>query len=684
MRPIHRPNVLRSLRLAASWGTATALGLFLALPVGCQSDPEEKKDLPPEVERPEVTPNPLPRYLRGTIRYEAELRGYRPTFVSGYGIVVGLQGTGSSDTPIPIRANLEREASRLLEDNRITSETQLTIQDILNSKNTSVVFVEGSIPPGAPAGTTFDVKVSALPSTSTTSLEGGRLWTVKMQRGIVSPTGPLRDAVAQARGDVLINPFVSLRVPTRPSDDPDTAPALASPEPAPQDSADSSAAPSDSPPKLEDPGLVLPPAEPSPRGSDVDVDFRVGRILNGGATTEDMPLVVTLSTPNFSRARAIADAINQRFAREPGQNGPTAVPVQGRTDEQLQIFVPPSWSTRTDDFVQILMHTPIQRAAADRYANNLVTWVKESPIDASEICWIWVGIGEPALPAIQSLYTYSEAVPRIAALKAGAKLGDPLAVRPLAEVAANAESGIRVNAIELLGELGAGSTNVRVSAALRPLLDDDDLSVRLAAFEALDKIRDPSVRRVPRGEIDGFDLCTVPSIKPLIYVTQQKAPRIVLFGPDQAISRPVIASAWDDRLMVIGESSFDPLRVFYRPVGDAEGQTYEVPSDLISFIRFLGAAEKPLSGEAGLGLSYAETLGALYALNQGKAIAAPLVAERDQLTARILSGRRGERPLARPETELSGEGQPATPSSEGAQEPDPAADPAASDDQPDR
>lgn len=634
----------------------------LILVSGCESD--DKKEPPPVVERPEPVPNPLPRYLRGTIRYEAELRGYRPTFVSGYGIVVGLQGTGSADTPIPIRAAIEREAARLMDDTRVTPDQPVSIEDLLNSKDTSVVFVEGSIPPGAPAGTRFDVKVSSLPSTSTTSLERGRLWTVQLTNGIARPTGPMRDPVAMARGDVLINPFVSFRAPDRTASDSTLSGAdegadllLPDPDLTPAGDAETLEAPGQSPDdaaSVED--FEPPPAEDPEtleRG-DADVNRRVGRILNGGVTTEDMPLVIYLTNPNFSRARAITDAINQRFPRDSarGQLRPTAVPVQGRSDEQIQIFVPPAWSDRTDDFVQVLMHTPIQRAAVDQYANNLAVWVRENPVDAPEISWIWVGIGEPSLPSIQSLYTYTEIIPRIAALKAGAKLGDPLALRPLAEVAANAESTIRINAISLLAELSQGQASVRVGAALRPLLDDPDLSVRLAAFEALEKIRDPGIRRYSTGEIDGFDLCLVPSERPMIYVTQQKEPRIVVFGEKLEVARPVIASAWNDRLLVIGASSGEPLRVFYRKVGDLEGKTFEVPPDLLSFIRFLGAAAKPHSGIPGLGLTYAETLSALYALNQENAISAPLVAERDQLTARILSGRRGERPAARPETEL--------------------------------
>jgi hypothetical protein len=48
-------------------------------------------------------------------------------------------------------------------------------QQLLNSSDTAVVIVEGVIPPGAPKGSKFDVRVTVAPGTSTVSLEGGRL-----------------------------------------------------------------------------------------------------------------------------------------------------------------------------------------------------------------------------------------------------------------------------------------------------------------------------------------------------------------------------------------------------------------------------------------------------------------------------------------------------------------------------
>src|SRR5690606_18680142 len=111
------------------------------------------------------------------------------------------------DTPVPIRAEIEREAQKMLETTRVSDSETLGLQALLDSPDTAVVLVEATIPPGAPKGTRVDVRVGALPTTSTTSLEGGRLWTTRLKRGLATPMKPETRAVALAKGDVFVNPF---------------------------------------------------------------------------------------------------------------------------------------------------------------------------------------------------------------------------------------------------------------------------------------------------------------------------------------------------------------------------------------------------------------------------------------------------------------------------------------------
>jgi len=90
--------------------------------------------------------------------------------VRGYGLVGGLNGTGSSECPPQIRTYLEKYLLQHF------SGTKVNIDEIISSPDTAVVIVEGIIPPAASQKQRFDIRVIALPGTQTTSLGGGWLY----------------------------------------------------------------------------------------------------------------------------------------------------------------------------------------------------------------------------------------------------------------------------------------------------------------------------------------------------------------------------------------------------------------------------------------------------------------------------------------------------------------------------
>ncbi|NOG55720.1 MAG: hypothetical protein HND57_15575 [Planctomycetes bacterium] len=689
VRPDRRPTAARAsapllscTRTLVMTACCLALGMSSLLAVGCKNKKE-----PTQIVQPEAAPNPLPAYLRGTIRYEAELLGYGPTLVQGYGLVVGLNGTGSRDTPIVIRTIIENEASKMRRDSRINSPNEINVQELLNSMDTAVVLVEATIPPGAPRETMFDVRVAALPSTSTTSLFGGRLWTARLTQGFAHATGPQSRAIALARGDVFINPFVNQPRAQR------RFMGTANSDTSNRDNEDDTGLAQQPPDLVDDPTTTRPITAteedeaatglsqentggtdtgmlPDPmadvdqsEGGTVDIEPRVGRVLNGGIVLEDRGLVLVLRSPGHSRSRAITDAINTRFPMESGQRYATAMPIPQHADERISVTVPPSWSDNTGEFVELLMHAQISPSNMERRAMSLARWLRENPVDAPSLTWCLVALGPAAIPAVEGMYDYSELVPRLAALKTGALLGDPLAVPHLAEIATDPTNELRLNAVELLARMGR---NVRISTLMRNLLNDSQRDIRLAAFDALRESGDPIVQRIPIGRFTDFELFIVPSIYPMAYVTQQQEPRIVIFGHDSEVTRPCLAKAWDDRLLVVGDmpgqgdeasGSADPttrdseLRIFYRPLGGLEPRHSESSADLIEFIKILSGDTGPAGDGPGLGMSYAETIGVLYALHQQRALTAPLVLESDRMVEAIIRSRKTERPDERPITE---------------------------------
>jgi len=572
----------------------------------------------------------VPAALRGTIGSESTLRGIEPVLVSGIGLVVGLDGTGGGPYPAAVQGTMERELARqgmgkgTLNDGGPLA--GLTPQQILARKDVAVVVVEAVIAPGSPKGSRFDLRVSALPGTSTTSLENGKLWTTDLRFGPPAVVGAqMARVIGQARGAVFINPFTE-----------STAAPIA--ETAPE----AGAAAAD----------AQVPAIP---GSD-GVVRTVGRILGGGVVSEPLALELVLDNSSHARASAIQKAINTRFPPEGGSNT-----AHGRGAQSITVQVPPQYRDRPADFVNTLMALRIDTQFSTEYAKRYVDELEKSPGLSDRLQWCIEAIGQPAVPFLVRLYDFPEFLPRMAALRAGARLGDPRAGAYLIKLATDKGSPIplRAEAAELAGYLGS---NPSVDLALRELVSAEDLEVRAAAYNAMVMRNDPAIRR---SYIDNkFILDVVPSTRPLIYVTQQGMPRVVVFGDDLQVLRPMLMSAWDDRLLMVaaspseGASSGTPstslVRVQYRDPraepGSSPTQTTCSP-DVVDLIRLFARSASNESPEPGLGLSYSQVVGAIYQLQKQGALPADFATERDRFGDRVLEAQNAARGEERPESE---------------------------------
>jgi len=117
--------------------------------------------------------------------------------LEGYGIVGGLRGTGSSECPPRIRQYLEGYILKEL------PERTINIKQFVDSHDTAVVLVEGSIPGTISKGEYFDVCVFALPGTQTTSLQGGWLYGAELKEA--RTFGITTKVLANASGPVYID-----------------------------------------------------------------------------------------------------------------------------------------------------------------------------------------------------------------------------------------------------------------------------------------------------------------------------------------------------------------------------------------------------------------------------------------------------------------------------------------------
>lgn len=558
-------------RLAAALLALGAMAGVWGL-TGCDSGPPERA----RAVTPDSIQRDMPSVLRGVIGSESTLRGTTPTLVSGYGIVVGLNNTGSSDIPAAVRGLMEREMSLRGVGQESRGGGDFTPSQLLNSRNTAVVLVRAVIPPGAPVGTKFDVLVTALPGTSTTSLEGGTLWTVDLRRGLQSPGAPDTPALATAHGEVFINPF----------------------------------------------------ADPASDGRDA-ISRTTGRILNGGEVKSSLPLTLSLDSPSHARARSMVSAINSRFPKGEQDREPIA---RGINEELIEINVPRRYRNDTTEFIELLLASRIDVAFPQEWANRYSRAMREQPEIAMQLGWRLQALGEPALPFLRDLYDYGEIVPRLEALRAGAAMGDPLATPHLLELAREGDPPIRPAAIELLAEM---PPDPQVNNALRRLLAEDELNIRIAAYEALASRGDPMLSR--RRVAGKFLLDVVPSEKPMVYVSQAGLPRIVVFGSGLTLKRPLLASGWSDRLMLTADSRYEDIRVYYLDHRTQEATQAHVKPDIERFIRFLAHEQSPEHPAPGLDLSYSEVVGALHEVWKENGFEADFVAEQDRLAAELMA-----------------------------------------------
>lgn len=615
-------------RSAVSLGMALVAAFGAALIGACESsEPVKPKEVKPLVVRD------VPDLLRETIGAQTTFVGVDPTLVSGYGLVVGLRGTGGQNLPDRIAATMERQMGL----NGVGRGNELrgtpldgkSPREVLRDPNVAVVLVTASIPPGAPQGSTFDVFVQAV---NATSLEGGTLWTTELRLGLANTFGQVQpQKLGEAHGPIFVNPFI-------------------------------------------DP---------------VKMTRTAGRILNGGLVTSPFKIEIRLDNESHAVARSMVSSINSRFPEGPGDREPTAL---GRSGSSIAVRVPNAYRDKAAEFLDLLRAVRVNdRVPIEDSARRYVEGFKNQPGLSNEYSLCMEALGPKALPFLRDLYDYSEIGPQFGALRAGAKLGDARAAVFLKKLAKEGNPSIRPRAITLLAELNAGPT---IDVALREIIaESESLLERVAAYEGLakraeavmlarfmqqlrereDNLADQipfaylearSQLVLPGGGLQGLSrvpvrtkagrvkyfVDVVPFGKPMIYVTQARVPRIVLFGESAELKRPLFASAWSDRFMLDGGGPGEPIKLYYLDERTGEPTKGTVEASLSLLTEYLGRETTASDPRAGLGMTYSEVVGTLYSLQKSGATPAAFATEQDRLMSELLSAQQATRVKDRPET----------------------------------
>lgn len=213
--------------------------------------------------------------LGTTIGSLAEMSWPESIRLEGYNLVVGLRGTGSSECPPQIRTYLGQHIQTLY------PERKINIEKFIRGPETAVVLVEGLMPAVASKNEYFDVRVTALPGTQTTSLDGG--WLLGTELKTAGTFGITTKVVADAKGPVFIDK-ISLS----------------------------------------------------------EINRRAGYVLSGGKIRDEYTISLELNEPDFRMTNNIRNRLNERFGDGTAKVislGRLEVKVPAKYREQKQRFI---------------------------------------------------------------------------------------------------------------------------------------------------------------------------------------------------------------------------------------------------------------------------------------------------------------------------------------------------------
>ncbi|MEQ8785627.1 MAG: flagellar basal body P-ring protein FlgI [Pirellulaceae bacterium] len=396
--------------------------------------------------------------------------------VEGVALVNNLNGTGSNPADTPLRGRLIAE---------MDSHSVQSSSSVLAGPNTSLALVYGLVPPGAQKNDLFDVRVVTPSRSDTTSLDGGWLMPVRMQR-MEMLGGALRsgDVSAQGVGPVLVDSMFE--------------------------------------------------------GDDDPTHEIRGRVLSGGKVLKprQLGLVVRGEGHTIKLTAQMASAINYRFNTY-DRGGARRGVATAKDDKILELEVPPQYRHYVTRYVGVVRNIALGESPAERIdrVERLEARLMD-PKTAAVTALQLEGVGEEAVGTLEKALEAADPRVRFFAAEALAYLNQPSAIEPLAQAAA--EPAFRWHAITAL----AAMDELDAADALAELFHTSSAETRYAAFRALRSrsAHDPLVK----GELlnQKFYYHVVSTIgDPMVHVSRTRRQEIVLFGHDQKISPPGVLFA---------------------------------------------------------------------------------------------------------------------------------------------
>lgn len=458
---------------------------MLIMASGCGKDFDAKmqawkvRTFTPAKAAPTAEPARIPPEVAGTVAEYAGLVGGGNLLVDGHGLVVGLGKYGSSEVPPAMRKYLDEYMRKQNVGSAMAGTAIVQPGSIIADRDTAVVRLVSVIPPGAPRGWKFDVRVAALTRTGTRSLDGGMLYPFPLFLASGEgqpPTSGAREW-AMAQGSVFINPFLD---PTNPKD---------------------------------------------------TVRLREGRIIGGGTVTAARPLRLALREGDYARCNAIQQRINSRFG---GGNQRVA---NAKNPSTLELSIPPAFADDYEHFLALVMHLPLQSDPSrwEARAVEIGQAIETPGANADGLALVWEAMGAQIVNNCRQHYASRNPSAAFYSARTGIRLSDESAGDVLTQIARTTGSQFQIPAIS---ELGKHPRFYRSRSVLRSLIDDENDLTRIAAYEALVELGDTAM--IQRMTIGEFEVDLVKSSRSyVIYAAQSGHKRLALFGRDMQVANRV-------------------------------------------------------------------------------------------------------------------------------------------------
>ena len=411
--------------------------------------------------------------------------GMFPVKIEAVGLVSGLHGTGSDPEPSPQRAMLMAEMQRRSVENP---------NQLLATRNYSLVIVRGFLRPGIQKGDHFDVELRIKDRSETTSLRGGYLLETRLS-DMAMIYGKLLDGKVRgtAQGPVLV--------------------------------------------------------DPSATEKHNNVQLGRGVVLGGGIARESRSVGLFLNSaeetnmnPDQLRNAAVksaqvANAINRRFStHKHGIKEGVARAIRGN---YVDLVIDPVYKDNLARYFRVLRAIELRESSAEMCLRMAKLKTKLlDPVTAPEAAIKLEAIGKPAVDVLIAGTQSQGAKVQFYAAEALAYLDRREAAESLGKAAHNA--AFRSEALTALSVM-------RDSAAydqLRELLGAPSAETRYGAFRALTTMC-PEDSLVKGEEFGGqFSYHVLDTKGPaMIHVTRSRRAEVVLFGLNQQLHPPLALNA---------------------------------------------------------------------------------------------------------------------------------------------